>query len=503
MILQIRLSSIVSYRGQDNNPRTCEYLRPFDSPHRVFGVIEDCQFPDAKGAKSKMRQLRLGFVRSKPLLLVLALLGVLFYSPSWNNYFVSDDYHFLGRIDFPHSGQYFAKSWGYGNEYRPLLPFSYSIDAALSKEHPVGYHVTNTLLHVAIAILAGLSLHALGLSASASVLATVLFFINPVAHESVLWIAGRPVLLGALFALLAVWAFAKFNQKNSLLYYSLSQASFLLALLSYEGAVIVPFVLAILVLSRFGIESKASTLMRLIPYFVLLLAYVLFWNKLFGGTITRFPVESSLLGAARSFGALLKRVFIGSSMGVPLVFYILLFLNFLRTTNGRRLCALMIALMIAAYLPFFIVHGYADRFAYLASIPASALLASMILSVNLGKFRTLLVGVLITVLIAYYGYSMQRRIVEWKEAGDIATQITSGIKRLRPSLPSEATIYVINVPEMHKNAYVFITGLEPAIQRIYNRSSLRILMNTLPSSNKSGNIFLFRYANGSIEEIVR
>ncbi len=437
-----------------------------------------------------------------PTLFILGILGLLFYSPSWNNYFVSDDYNFLGRIDFSSSLQYFWRSWGYGNEYRPLLPFSYSFDSAISDGSPIGFHITNTVLHLAIAFLAGICAQAFGLSAAVSVLAAVLFFLNPVAHESVLWISGRPVLLGAFFVLLSIWAFANFRKTNSKLLYLASLGSFILALLSYEGASALPFLLAILVLSRPDNDSKSAQLLG--PYLFLLVAYIVFWNVFFGGQITRFPVESSIFGAIRSLGGLLKRVFYGSSLAIPLAFYLFLLLNFLRTGNGRRLFVLLLGLMISAYLPFFIVHGYADRFAYLSSVPAAVLLASMIFSLDHRKFRSAVVSVFMAVLIAYYGFSMQKRIVEWREAGEIARQITSGIKHLRPNLPSGAVLRVLGVPEMHKDAYVFITGLEPAIQRLYSCVDLRVSMNEPPSSPDGGaNAFLFRYKNGVVEEIAR
>jgi len=448
-----------------------------------------------------MQEIGIQLRAKKSTLFTLGVLGLIFYCPSWNSYFVSDDYHFLGRIDFSQSVQYFAKSWGYGNEYRPLLPFSYSLDATISDESPIGFHVTNTVLHLAIAVLAGLSAYAFGLSASVSILSAVLFFLNPVVHESVLWISGRPVLLGALFVLLSIWTFARSRIDSSKFWYVASMVSFVLALLSYEGASALPFLLAILLLPRSRIDFKVIRLIG--PYFLLLIAYTIFWNVLFGGKITRFTVESSLFGAVCSCYSMLKHVFFGSTLGIPLAFYIFLLFLFLRTAKNRRTCMFLFVLMIASYLPFFIVHGFADRFAYLASVPIAILLASMILSVDYGKFRRLAVPILIVVLVGYYGYSMQKRIVTWKEAGEITREITSGIKRLRPNLPADAVLHVLGVPEMYKNAYVFITGLEPAIQHLYHCAGLHVSMNTFPSPEERGNVFVFQYTNRLVEEIVR
>jgi hypothetical protein len=436
----------------------------------------------------------------KKMLLILALLGLLYYSTSWKSYFVSDDYRYIGRIHLSDFLSYFTKSWGYGNEYRPLLPLSYAVDASITHESPVGFHITNTLLHLSIAALAGMTFYAFGIPSVICLLASALFFLNPVAHESVLWISGRPVLLGAFFMMLSVWAFAKYSHAGSKIWYPASLSFFMLALISYEGASSLPFIVGILILSRSSFNWKSMRVMA--PYFLLLAVYVIFWNFLFEGKITRFPVESTLPGFFRSFSALLKRVFYGSSHGIPLAFYLVIFLSFLFLSKKGKLCLTVLALMIAGYLPFFIVRGYADRFAYISSIPAMLLLAWMILSFQLQRFRAFIPVALTCVLVAYYGFSMQTRIYEWRKAGDIARQIPIEIKKLHPDLPREALIYVDGVPEMYKNAYVFITGLEPAIQRVYGWAPIRVRMNARPASSNENALF-FQYSNGAIRELAR
>src|SRR5207245_118566 len=69
-------------------------------------------------------------------LLLVAVLAFLFYAPSWEAYFVSDDYEFLGRIKFTEAARYWTQSWGYGNEYRPLLVYTYALNAIWSGSSP-------------------------------------------------------------------------------------------------------------------------------------------------------------------------------------------------------------------------------------------------------------------------------------------------------------------------------------------------------------------------------
>src|SRR5262245_1350068 len=79
----------------------------------------------------------------------MGAIAVLFFARSFSNYFVCDDFQFLDRINFSNASEYLTKSWGYGNEYRPFLPYTYAWDAYISGANPFAYHFTNTVLHTA------------------------------------------------------------------------------------------------------------------------------------------------------------------------------------------------------------------------------------------------------------------------------------------------------------------------------------------------------------------
>src|SRR4026209_593820 len=83
----------------------------------------------------------------------LTAFALLFFARSFSNYFVCDDFQFLERVNFSNAGEYLTKSWGYGNEYRPFLPYTYALDAYFSGSNPLGYHITSTLLHTANSLL--------------------------------------------------------------------------------------------------------------------------------------------------------------------------------------------------------------------------------------------------------------------------------------------------------------------------------------------------------------
>ena len=98
--------------------------------------------------------------------------------------------------------------------YVPLSWMTLGFDYAVWGMNPVGYHLTNLLLHAANALLVyflALRLYALGSSTSAvssarifaAAVAALAFSIHPLRVESVAWITERRDVLSALFFLRA------------------------------------------------------------------------------------------------------------------------------------------------------------------------------------------------------------------------------------------------------------------------------------------------------------
>lgn len=430
---------------------------------------------------------------NRRIIVVFFVAGTLFYAPSWSNYFVADDYEFLGRVSIADAARYFSVTWGYGNEYRPLLAYSYALNFRWSGYSPEGYHAVNTVLHIACAILLTLVCERGGVPRSAAALAGILFLINPVAHESVLWISGRPVLLSAFFALASVLAFLKTRDDRRRRWSILLNVLIALGLLSYEGAVAIPLLVCLLSVLTADEERQESGSVLSGPL-ALLAAYIIYWNLFFSGKIMRFPVESSFQGALRSLFAAATHSFHGICRPALLPLYALVIGSFLRYRAGWRFALACLALFVTAYLPFFIVRGFADRFAYLSSAAAMTLLAAALFSL---RQRSRRLGAALTIgVVAFFAIGMQNRIAIWKEAGEIARRIPLEIKRVHPSLPPRATVVVLNAPHMYKHALVYMTGLSRALERLYPATQLKV--RTTAAESAEGDTFIFEYANGCI-----
>jgi tetratricopeptide (TPR) repeat protein len=89
--------------------------------------------------------------------------------------------------------------------YRPLTYLSFYLDHLLWGNSPAGFHATNLLLHLGVALTLYRLLASLGGGAVVPLLTTLLFALNPVTTEAVCFLSGgRNTLLCALFALLAL-----------------------------------------------------------------------------------------------------------------------------------------------------------------------------------------------------------------------------------------------------------------------------------------------------------
>lgn len=88
------------------------------------------------------------------------------------------------------------------NYYRPLVSASFFLEHQLFGRAPLGYHVSNTLMHaLATAVLVPMLLRAFG-SRSVAVTGGVFYAIHPVHVSAVGWIGGRTDALACLWAVL-------------------------------------------------------------------------------------------------------------------------------------------------------------------------------------------------------------------------------------------------------------------------------------------------------------
>ena len=143
------------------------------------------------------------------------------------------------------SKKYFAIS----NEltYRPIVTLSYFVDYAIWQLRPWGYHLTNLIIHTLNVYLVYFAAYYLFKNRTTAFISCLLFSVHPIFSEAVNAVSYREDLLSATFLLAAFILFVKYNQnptrRSFSIRYPLSLLAYLLAMVSKETAIVLPFLI--------------------------------------------------------------------------------------------------------------------------------------------------------------------------------------------------------------------------------------------------------------------
>jgi hypothetical protein len=192
---------------------------------------------------------------------LLAVLVLLVFGPGLVGGFIYDDHHLietnayvrdLSRLDeaLTHDLWHVSSGGDLGEDfnryYRPVVTLAYALQFRAFGEAPLGYHAVSLALHLACVLLAFFwltrrlaSLGEAGLLGA--LVGAALFALHPSRPETVSWISGSTDLWMALFTLLGLHAWDRLQGPGRIVTTSLA---FVLAVLSKEGAVLLPLLLA-------------------------------------------------------------------------------------------------------------------------------------------------------------------------------------------------------------------------------------------------------------------
>lgn len=130
--------------------------------------------------------------------------------------------------------------------YRPLRDISHAVDFALWGENPVGFHLTNVLIHLANALLVFWLIRRFTQHIATAALAALIFAIHPIQTDAVTYISGRRDVLFGLFYLASFRCYLSYRdyrglrKGRSLIYFALFLLLWGLSLMSKEMAVSLP-----------------------------------------------------------------------------------------------------------------------------------------------------------------------------------------------------------------------------------------------------------------------
>lgn len=142
------------------------------------------------------------------------------------------------------TADYLKHSWDNLDVNRPLMVISLILDFAIWKLNPMGYHLTNLMLHVANTVIVLYLLNSIFWDRRIAVFSALLFAVHPIHVQAVNVISFREDLLVTLFYLLSLACVVKsLNYSKDKGYFLLSILFYLLALLSKEMALTLPLVI--------------------------------------------------------------------------------------------------------------------------------------------------------------------------------------------------------------------------------------------------------------------
>ena len=181
-------------------------------------------------------------IKSRPLLtvaIVFSVIALALYANTFNNQMFWDDQDGILNNAFIKDWSYFPKFFsenliaGSGltsNYWRPLLLTVFSLEWRLWGDNPFGYHLINTLAHLAAALCLFAVIKKIFNKSWLASAASLIFLIHPLQTEAVTYVSGLADPLSALFTLLAIWFWLKFRDSGKAI---LQSKDYLIAILMY------------------------------------------------------------------------------------------------------------------------------------------------------------------------------------------------------------------------------------------------------------------------------
>lgn len=423
--------------------------------------------------------------RSAPL-----VVAIFVYLPNLDDYYVSDDFDhpYLDGYSWERLVAHLTEPADPGEFFRPVARLSMALDHLLWGRTPELSHVVNVLLLGATAMIVGALARRLTRRSIAGLLAGVLFAAHPIHPEAVSFLGGRFDVLAALFGTASILAHVEWAERGATRWAAASVVLFVLAILSKESALVVPFVLAAYELTC----APRRRMLRVVPTALALALYA----------THRVAVIGTLggYGAAGGQNAHLPPIdatwlaefvqFIGYGLITPV--------------NHQALGAVALPLVVALATSFTTLGALALRpprdqlrpavfavvFALLAALPASPLFAldglverlegarflyfssagtSILVAVLLARIRPIaLRGSLTGLQIVLYAALTLCHALPWSHASTLARRsIETILDRCRDLPGPTPTVLVFDAPDNYQGAYVWRNGLGAAIRKLH------------------------------------
>lgn len=355
--------------------------------------------------------------------------------------------------------------------WMPLTWLSLALDYQLWGLNPLGYHLTNIVLHAVnagLVTLVALQLCRLtgqpdsvaaarsGSGYLAAILAGLFFGLHPLRVESVAWITERKDVLNGLFVLAALASYllyvARRASRQGRFFYWLAFACFFCSLMAKSVSVVLPALLLVLdwqPLGRLGKESPGRLVLEKWPFWLLSLLLVVLTvsgaaRSSYLVTYEAFPLGQRLVVSGNAIGEYVRQLLVPLGLSpfrvipdpIPASYTVmslvvaaaLAWLGFVGYRSRPRLtaCAICFLLPLLPVLAFFQNgdQSFADRFTYLPSLAPALFLALYLYGAGTERLKGRLLLPLLLFLAVCGGLTI-RQIGYWKSPETFWTRVIS------------------------------------------------------------------------------
>jgi len=451
-------------------------------------------------------------------LILFFALALIFFSSSLVVSFLSDDWHWL----------YLAKNtdWSWhifisnytgtniGGSYNPLMLVLFKIFYSLFHLHSGAYHFVSIFIHAfnafiiyllaqKIFVLAKIKNHYL------SIIAGVLFLIWPTQVETINWLAAWPHLWMTTFYLGSFLFYLTWRSSSKTKFFILSIVLFLLALLTKELAISLPFVILLWEIYFVSLNKQYKQKSWAIIYWLLLILFLklrysatsllfgyygqsnLHWHLLeWFGNLIAFINDLFTWSFLRIF---FYKVWYHGIDSLAIIGFSSLALFFFYTYYYKKWWQFVIVsstLLILSPLVPLGLHRTTfagERYLYLASGFFIIWLVAIFSQIKIKKQLFIALLFLITPVIFY-------KSIIWQHASIVSKQITTSFAGLNTE--NDANFISIGLPDNLSGAEVFRNNLQQALELIYPEYSGHIfhlpVYTILNNKNYNGHLLKWR-----------
>ena len=391
---------------------------------------------------------------------LLAAALLLAYVPDLGHGFVKDDFGWIRGARIESANDAAALLTRNNGFYRPLVSATFALNYAVSGMAPLAYGVTNFALLLAGAALLFIVARRLNLPATPSALASALWAFNfHGINMAVLWVSGRTALLLSCAALASTLAVMNGRMM-------LGGVFCLLAMLSKEEAVVLPFLLACWTAMRSQtqlyparrLSSMWPLLAALAIYFVLRLQSGAFWPAT-APSYYRLTIQPSIL-----FSNALEYLDRGATWPATVVLLVAIAARTrpILAPAERRILALGALWFAFGYAITVAVPVRSSLYAVFPSIgaciAAAAVVAALIRQQPSRAFRTLAVASVIPLLLVPVYRARNVRLVA---PADLSATVLRDVERAATPFPAGVRLVLIDDPSTRFTLDAAFGGLLP------------------------------------------